>query len=74
MAKGIDLIASVMGPPGEEGRKDAKDSNEADEGAETELTTHLRAYEKAMRQGQMSAAEESFRAAVAACGGYDKME
>lgn len=74
MAKGVDLIATVMGPPGEEGRKDTKDSNEADEGAETELSTHLRAFDKAMRNGQMGTAEESFRAAVAACGGYDKME
>lgn len=62
------IIAEVMGPS-----KAAPDANEADEGGEGELELHLRAWQKAMRGGDMAAAAESFRAAVSACqgGGYE---
>lgn len=68
MAKaGPALIAEVMGPP-----KAAPDPNEADEGGEGELEMHLRAWQKAMRGGDMRTAAEAFRSAVSACqgGGY----
>lgn len=70
-AKGVELISEVMGPP-----KAAPDANESDEGGEGELETHLRAWNKAMRSGDMAAAASSFRAAVSACegGGYGEME
>ncbi len=61
---GVALIGEVLGPP-----KAAPDPNEADEGGEGELSTHLRAYDKAMRSGNMAAAESAFRSAVNAAGG-----
>jgi hypothetical protein len=61
---GLAVIEDVMGPP-----KAAPDPNEADEGGEGELSTHLRAWDKAMRSGNMAAAESAFRAAVNAAGG-----
>ena len=68
--KGIGIIEEVMGPT-----KAAPDANEADGGGEGELETHLRAWQKAMRGGDMSTAAASFRAAVNACsgsmGGYE---
>ncbi len=69
--KGIGIIEEVMGPA-----KPAPDANEADEGGEGELETHLRAWQKAMRGGDMRTAAESFRAAVSACqgGGYEDMD
>lgn len=63
---GMALIGSVMGPP-----KAAPDAHEGDEGGEGELETHLRAWQKAMRGGDMRTAAESFRAAVSACQGYE---
>ncbi len=68
----LGIIEEVMGPP-----KAAPDANEADEGGEGELETHLRAWQKAMRGGDMRTAAESFRAAVSVCqggGGYEDME
>ncbi len=70
--KGPAMIASVLGPPGgdTEGPMDAKDANEADEGGEGELETHLRAFNKALSAGRMTEAADAFRSAVNACGGY----
>jgi hypothetical protein len=65
---GVSMIEEVMGPPKVPGA--SPDPNEADEGGEGELSSHLRAFDKAMRSGNMAAAESSFRAAVSACGGY----
>jgi hypothetical protein len=66
---GMAVIADVLGPP-----KAAPDTNEAEEGGEGELETHLRAYNKAMRSGLMTEAADAFRAAVSACSGYNDME
>lgn len=72
------MIEEVMGPPSAMGATPAAtpDPNEADEGGEGELATHLRAFTKAGRSGDMRAAEDAFRAAVAVCSGsdYSKME
>lgn len=69
------MIASVLGPTGEsEGPKDAMDANEADEGGEGELETHLRAFNKALSSGRMTEAAAAFRSAVNACGGYSGPE
>ena len=65
---GLAVIEEVMGPPALTG-KASPDPNEADEGGEGELSTHLRAWDKAMRSGNMAAAESAFRAAVNAAGG-----
>lgn len=79
--KGMGLIAEVMGPPKKmenafPQEKEAPDPNEGDEGGEGELETHLRAWQKAMRGGDMRTAAEAFRSAVSACqgGGYGEME
>ena len=79
--KGMGLIAEVMGPPKKmtsefPGAKQDPDSNEAEAGGEGELETHLRAWQKAMRGGDMRTAAEAFRSAVSACqgGGYGEME
>jgi hypothetical protein len=65
MAKdGMAMISEVLGPP-----KAAPDADEAEEGGEGELETHLRAYNKAMRSGLMTEAAAAFRAAVSACQG-----
>lgn len=65
------LISEVMGPPGV--NKPAPDAHEGDEGGEGELETHLRAWQKAMRGGDMRTAAESFRAAVSACQGGETL-
>lgn len=75
MKAGMDMISSVLGPPGKgdpEGASDSKDISEADEGGEGELETHLRAFNKALSGGRITEAADAFRAAVNACGGYSK--
>jgi hypothetical protein len=77
MAGAASIIADVMGPPGASSTpKPAPDAHEGDEGGEGELETHLRAWQKAMRDGDMRTAAESFRSAVSASqgGGYQEME
>lgn len=68
---GMAALSSVLGAPGK-ASPDPTDANEADEGGEGELATHLRAFFKAGNAGRMTEAEDAFRAAVAACGGYSK--
>ena len=65
--KGVEMISSVLGPP--KGAKDPMDTNEAEEGGEGELETHLRAFNKALAGGRMTEAADAFRSAVQACGG-----
>lgn len=77
------LIESVMGPPGASAPPAgppvpaaSPDPNEADEGGEEQLATHLRAFGKAERAGNMKDATEAFKAAVHAClgSGYKDTE
>lgn len=75
--KGLEMISSVLGPPGSKGSpgpKDPMDTNEAEEGGEGELETHLRAFNKALTGGRMTEAANAFRSAVNACGGYSGPE
>ncbi len=70
--KGLEMISSVLGPPGSKGSpgpKDPMDTNEAEEGGEGELETHLRAFNKALAGGRMNEAAAAFKSAVNACSG-----
>lgn len=76
---GMETIESALGPPGATPPavpKAEPDPNEADEGGETEIVTHLRAMMKAERNGNMQDAAAAFEAAVRACNGssYTDME
>ena len=75
---GTALIEEVMGPPSAIPATPpaSPDPNESDEGGEGELETHLRAFGKAERSGNMKAATEAFKAAVHAClgEGYESPE
>lgn len=62
--KGVDMISSVMGPPG---KGDPMDSTESDEGLPDELEMHLKAFAKAPAGSKAQA--DAFKAAVQACNG-----
>lgn len=69
---GVALIEATLGDPMKGAGTQATDPDESEEGGEGELELHLRAYNKALRSGNMSEAATAFRAAVNACGGYSE--
>lgn len=63
-------IAAALGETAEPMAGPASPEDEMDEA----LQTHLAAYNRAMKSGDMAGAAAAFKAAVSSCGGYGEPE